>query len=236
MRVIPIKTTIFSREQPIISFITNHISSVQEQTVLVITSKIVALAEGRVYPLTTKEEKDALIQQESDVAVRTPWSWLTKKNGQIYNNAGIDESNVGDGYCVLLPNDSFLSARHIWQQLRMHYRIDQLGIIITDSRTPMLRQGSVGVALGFAGFEGLQDYRTTPDLFGRPFRYARANHVDSLAAAAVFMMGEGDECQPLALITDAPVVYTERDVSAQDVYMSLDDDMYAPFIQTLLSR
>ncbi len=104
-------------------------------------------------------------------------------------NAGIDESNAQDKY-ILLPKHPYHSAFILWEQLKTHYQIENLGVIITDSHTPAFRNGTVGFSLGHAGFEAIADYRGKVDIFGRGFHYAHANVVDALAASAVHVMGE----------------------------------------------
>lgn len=233
MQVIPIKTTIVTPGTELMSFITSHIGTLTEQSILVITSKIVAIAEGRIRPCTTKEDRMALIKAESDMAIETPWTWLTVKDGQVYASAGIDESNVGEGNCVLLPEDSYESARVIREALKAHYGVTDLGVLITDSRVLPLRQGAVGIALGYAGFEGIKDYRGQHDLYKRPFKVSRANIADSLATTAVLCMGEGSECQPLAVITEAPVTFTDRAIQKEELQIPVEDDMYLPFFKDL---
>jgi dihydrofolate synthase / folylpolyglutamate synthase len=110
-------------------------------------------------------------------------------HGMPMANAGIDESN-GDGKCILLPKDSYETAYTLWDQLRKKYTLKNLGIIITDSRTIPFRNGTTGVSLGHMGFEGIRDYRTKLDIFGRSFHYARTNVPDALGTAAVHLMGE----------------------------------------------
>lgn len=233
MRVQPIQTNIVTPDTDLFACITSHIGTLAEQSVLVITSKIVAIAEGRIRPCTTKEDRVALIKAESDMAIETPWTWLTVKGGQVYASAGIDESNVGEGHCVLLPEDSYESARVIREALKAHYGVIDLGVLITDSRVLPLRQGAVGIALGYAGFEGIRDYRGEKDLYKRPFKVSRANIADSLATTAVLCMGEGSECQPLAVITEAPVTYTDRAIQKVELQIPLEDDMYLPFFKDL---
>lgn len=103
-------------------------------------------------------------------------------------SAGIDESNA-NGKLVLLPKDSFKTARFLRDKLRQKYGVRHLGVLITDSRTTPLRAGVTGVALGYAGFRGVKDYRGTPDIFGRKFKFSRTDVADSLATAAVFAIG-----------------------------------------------
>ena len=98
-------------------------------------------------------------------------------------------------------------------------------MVITDSRSLPLRLGITGLALGYAGFQGLKDYRGTLDIFYRPFKFSRVNIADSLATAAILCMGEGSERQPLALIKDAPVKFVDQ-VSADELKVDLKDDRY----------
>jgi F420-0:gamma-glutamyl ligase len=84
--------------------------------------------------------------------------------------------------------------------------------------------------LGYAGLRGLKDYRKTPDIFGRLFHFSRVDAVDSLATAAVLCMGEGRERQPLAVISGAPVEYTER-VVKNELRIDIREDMYGPLFR-----
>jgi Uncharacterized conserved protein len=112
-----------------------------------------------------------------------------------------------------------------------HYGIKTLGVLITDSRTVPLRSGTTGISLGYAGFEGLRDYRGLPDIYDRPFKVSQTNVADGLAAAAVFIMGEGSERQPLATVTDARVVFTDRAIKKEEIQIPLEDDLYLPFFK-----
>jgi len=145
-------------------------------------------------------------------------------------NAGVDESNA-NCKIILLPKNANYSARVLRQRLLKHFHLKNLGIIITDSRTLPLRSGITGVALGYSGFRGRKDYRKTKDLFGRPFHFSQTNVADSLAAAAVLVMGEGNECQPLALIENAPLQFCNRNYQA-DLAVSIKNDMYRPLFLT----
>jgi coenzyme F420-0:L-glutamate ligase / coenzyme F420-1:gamma-L-glutamate ligase len=75
-----------------------------------------------------------------------------------------------------------------------------IGVIITDSFGRAWRKGSQGVALGASGVPAFVDLRGAPDLHGRTLRVSEIAPADSLAAAAVLMMGEAAEATPLVLI------------------------------------
>ena len=193
-----------------------------------VTSKIVALSEGRV---ADGKDKEKLIRQESTHALKTKRVWLTIKDGMLIANAGIDDSN-GNGKLVLLPKDSFKSANKIRSSLLQNYKIRKLGVIISDSVVMPLRAGVVGIALGYAGFKGVRDYRGKKDLFGRKFKFSQTNVADSLATAAALVMGEGAECKPLAVISDAPVIFSIT-TDKKEIQIPTKDDMYKPLLSVL---
>jgi len=230
----PIKTSIFKEGDNLHNFIVRHISRLHENSVFVVTSKIVALSEGRTADFTNEKQKEKLIRQESDFAIKTKYCWLTIKDGVVMASAGIDESNA-NGKLILLPKDSYKSASSIRKFLQKKYKVKNLGVLITDSRTIPLRAGIVGMALGYAGFKGTKDYRGKSDIFKRKFHFSRIDIADSLAASAVLAMGEGAEQQPLAVITGAPIEFCDK-VSRKDLQIDLAEDMYRPLFSKLQKK
>ena len=229
MNITPITTKVFAENEDLFAFVLRHIKRIPERSVIVITSKIVALSEGRTAKLGTEKEKEALIRSESEFALETEYVWLTIKDGMLVANAGVDESNA-DGKIVLLPKDSYKAASVMRTKLMKHYGVKELGVLITDSRLLPLRAGVVGVALGYAGFKGIRDYRGTPDIFGRKLTMTRTDVADALATAAVLPMGEGKECRPLALITGAEIEFTER-VNRKELLIPIEEDVYGPMFR-----
>lgn len=229
MLVRAVKTRIFKEGEDLAAFITHAVPKLKERSILVVTSKIVALAEGRTAEVKDAHTREELIKKESEFVMRTKYTWLTIKDGTVMASAGIDESNA-NGKLILLPRDSFKSAQKLRKALQKHYNVKKLGIVITDSRLLPLRRGIVGVAFGYAGFKGLRDYRGTPDIFGRKLQLALTDIADSLATAAVMLMGEGNEQQPLAVIEDAPVEFAER-VNVKELRMPIEDDVYGPLFR-----
>ncbi len=234
MIVTPIKTGVFKEHEDLLSFIVKHVGALENNAVLVVTSKIVALSEGRIVTARDEATKEKWIRSESEKAVKTKYVWLTLKDGMMMANAGIDESNA-DGKLILLPQNGFASAATLHAQLTEHFKIENLGILITDSHTAPLRSGVTGVALGYAGFHGLRDYRGKDDIFGRKFAFSQTNVADGLAAAAVLVMGEGSEQTPLALITDAPVVFSKK-TDPKELFIDPEDDMYGPLFTHLRGK
>jgi F420-0:gamma-glutamyl ligase len=112
-----------------------------------------------------------------------------------------------------------------------------VGVIITDSTTAPLRCGVTGVALAHSGFLALNDYIGRKDVFGRPLRITKVNVAEALAAAAVLVMGEGNELTPLAVLADLPfVTFQGRNPTPAEVavlHIKPEDDLYAPLLQAV---
>jgi putative folate metabolism gamma-glutamate ligase len=237
MYIESIKTCRVHTFQDLNRFVDAHLPPISEESVVVVTSKVVSICEGRTVPkhAITKEK---LIQQEADIIIaNTKLSnkriVLTLKNNLLIPSAGIDESNGNDAY-VLYPKDCFASAKQLWSFLRTKHRVQKLGILITDSHTTPLRKGVTGIALAWWGFDPLFSYIGKPDLYGHPLRVTCINVVDALAASAAFLMGEGNECTPLAMIENAPYMAFNENLHAyHEVCIAPEKDLYQPLLKSL---
>ena len=137
MQIKTFKTSIFKENEDLIKFILKYIKKVPNNSIIVITSKVVALSEGRTRVIKNQKEKIKLIKEESDFMLRTKYTWLTLKDDMVMASAGIDESNA-DGKVILLPKDSFKSALSIRKALKKKLGKRKLGqykhvIELTDS-------------------------------------------------------------------------------------------------------
>src|SRR3989338_9019126 len=128
MIIKPIKTRVFQEGEDLFSFITDYFKKIRERSVLVVTSKIVALAEKRTAIAENVQTKEKLIRSESEFAIPTKLVWLTIKDGMVMASAGIDESNA-NGRFILLPKDSFKRARFLRKKLQKKYNLKQLGVL-----------------------------------------------------------------------------------------------------------
>lgn len=194
--------------------------------VLVVTSKIVSKAEGRLVALddvavdaeaaelAVRTGKDprlaALVLSESVAVVRAvPGVLITRhRTGHVMANAGIDQSNLGpegEERALLLPRDPDASAERLAGRWR-----GTLAIVISDSFGRPWRQGVVNVAIGAAGLPALIDRRGEQDRNGRFLQVTQIALADMIASAAGLAMGEGAEGIPAALVRglawDAPHV------------------------------
>lgn len=194
----------------------------KRQDIVVVAQKIVSKAEGRIAPLdgvtpsARAEElaritgKDArqleLVLQESDDVLRAKKNVIVvgHRLGLVMANAGIDRSNVEQGSAgesvLLLPLDPDASAAKLRAALEAHFKVT-LGVVITDSIGRAWRLGTTGHAIGAAGVPSIIDQRGEPDMNGRLLEVTETAFADSVAAAAVLVMGEAAEGTPAALLS-----------------------------------
>lgn len=224
MIVQPIKTSVFKVNEDVFTFLQTSISTLSDRSVVCIASKIIALSQGRVCDGKTVD-KDVLIRREAQrVFPIAPGLALTYKDGHWCPNAGIDASNAFGQY-VLWPEQPMEVAETVCAWLRKTYSIKDVGVIITDSRVFPARHGVTAVALGYAGFRALKDYRDQQDLAGRPMEYTVVNIADALATVGSLVMGEGNECQPLAVIEEAPAEFLSEPI-VEELIMDPKEDLF----------
>lgn len=239
MITLPLKTEkITVNSSPLIEIVDAAVAEIPDSSILVITSKIVSICEGRVVKIGAKD-KQMLVREESDMYIPPEKSKydisLTITRNMLIPTAGIDESN-GNGYYILWPADPYVTAAAVRRHLAEKFGRANVGVLITDSKTTPMRLGTTGTALGYSGFSALNNYIGAPDLFGRELKVTKANVADGLAASAVLAMGEGNEQTPLCLISDIPFVRFDPGYptaqETEELHISLADDIYSPLIQS----
>ena len=229
MKLTAYRTNIFKENQDLPSFIFKHVAELKDGDILVVSSKLICLWLGLSVPYKSHKQKEELIVQESDAALKTQLAWLTIKGGMVMTNAGIDESNA-DGKLLLMPNDLYACAGYLRKALLAKYGIKKLGIIITDSMILPLRAGVIGAAAAYAGFKGVRDERGKKDIFGKKLEVTFVNLADALAAAAALNMGERNERRPLCRIEGAPVQFTAK-LNPAEISYPPEQDLYAPLFK-----
>ncbi len=177
----------------------------QEGDILVIASKVVAITQGRV----SKKDFHKLVEEEADQILGGGEVTLTLKNGIFIPWAGVDRSNTQAGTAVLWPEKPFEVAEKLQKELKKTFKLKKLGVLITDSFCAPLRKGVTGVALGYAGFKGVNDLRGKKDLYGNTLKVSQQAIADMIASAAHLVMGESKEQTPFAIISGAPVIFTK---------------------------
>lgn len=242
MNVISIKTHKIIPNENLFEILDKYLPKLPEKSVVAISSKVVGICEGRVVKIdpSIPNQKDELVKQEAEYYLSREYSqygfMLTINKNLLVGNAGIDESNA-NGYYSLWPKDPQKSVNEIRDYLVKKNNIKELGIVLTDSKLTPLRWGVTGCAITYTGFEPLNSYIGKPDLFGRPFNAEKSNIPDSLAAAAVAVMGEGAEQQPLATITNVPFVnFQDRNPTQEELdelKIKVEDDIYSSLLTSV---
>lgn len=215
MQIIPIKTRKIQPKDSLLEVFTEGLKKarvkLKDGDIVAVVSKVVALTEGRLVHIgSTKDSKKnlvKLIKQESDyiLNIKNGDFLLTIKNGILTPNAGIDQSNIPEGYAITWPHDSHSSAKKMRKHIQEKTRLKKIGVLIFDSCIMPLRNGVVGISLGYSGFQGVEDYRGKKDLFGKVLRVTQKNLADGLATAATIVTGEGLESTPFVIIRGASV-------------------------------
>lgn len=237
MKVTPIKThKITIEDTDLIKVLERYLPKLKEKSVIAVTSKIVAICEGRLIKIGLVN-KDKLIELESERYLpRNENKYhvsLTIARGHLVATAGIDESN-GDGYYILWPKNPQRTANLLRAYFKKKFRLSHLGVIITDSVTTPLRMGVTGIAISHSGFSSLNSYIGEPDIFGRKLEFTKVSVMNGLAAAAVVVTGEGKEQTPLAVVEDVPFIhFQDRNPTSKelaDLKIVLKDDLYASML------
>lgn len=191
----------------------------QSGDALVVASKIVAKAEGRLMTLASvlpSPEAEALaaetgkdprlvelILSESQRVSRKRKGVLVTQHrlGFVSANAGIDQSNIegGNEAALMLPLDPDASADRIRAALQGRIGVD-LAVVISDTHGRAFRVGNVGVAIGVSGLPAVQDLRGSRDLYGRALEVTQVAYADLVASAAHLLCGEADQGLPVVLV------------------------------------
>jgi coenzyme F420-0:L-glutamate ligase/coenzyme F420-1:gamma-L-glutamate ligase len=215
----------------------------QNGDALVVTSKIVSKAEGRLVDLRAVQPSDEALRlasvtgkdprmvelalrESAEVSRSAPNVLVTRHRlGFVSANAGIDQSNVdgSDEHALLLPLDPDESARKLRERLR-ELTGAEVGVVISDSHGRPFRLGNVGVAVGVAGMPALVDLRGQPDMFGRILRISIQGYADMVASAAGLLSGEGREGLPVVLVRG--LEFPAVDGRAADLYRPPSEDLY----------
>ena len=220
----------------------------QDGDVLVVAQKVVSKAEGRMVELSRVEPSPSalslaeklgkdprhleVILRESRRVVRMEARRdergdagvliVETHQGLVCANAGVDSSNVPQGWVSLLPADPDASAERLLEELGRATG-KRLAVIISDTFGRPWREGLTNVAIGAAGFKPLRDYRGGVDRQGNPLAATVIATADEMAAAAELVMGKTSGC-PAAMIRNFP--WTPGPGKAADLIRPKEKDLF----------
>ena len=216
MQIIPIPIEKEITEDDDLSELILTSGDILDGDVLVIAQKIISKQEGRMVELSTvnpsllaqgissQYNKDPalveLILSESKRIVRLKNGLIIVEtnSGFICANAGIDESNVVDGFVTLLPMDSDKSAEIIRTNI-LNKTGKNVAVIISDTFGRPFRMGQTNCAIGISGLNPILDYAGTLDSFKRILRITAIAVADELSSATELVMGKTKKC-PVAIV------------------------------------
>jgi len=215
-------------------------SEINDGDILVFSQKIVSKNEGRILSLSSVNPsllangiassygKDPrlieLILSESERIVRMENGIIIvkTKHGFVCANAGIDESNVQDGYATLLPKDPDKSASLLKERIEQKTG-KNISVIISDTFGRPFRLGQTDVAIGIAGLEPILDYNGKPDTFGKIMRVTAIAVADEICSASELVMGKVEKC-PIAIVRNYS--YNFSNAKIQKLLRSEHDDLF----------
>ncbi|UFQ16031.1 MULTISPECIES: coenzyme F420-0:L-glutamate ligase [Streptomyces] len=194
--------------------------------VLIVTSKIVSKAEGRI---VRADDREAAIDAETVrvVARRGALRIVENRQGLVMAAAGVDASNTPSGTVLLLPEDPDASARAVRDGVRDALGVE-VGVIVTDTFGRPWRAGLTDVAIGAAGVRVLDDLRGGVDAYGNPLSATVVATGDELAAAGDLVKGKAAGL-PVAVVRGLGHVVaggSGSDSGARALVREARDDMF----------
>ncbi len=215
-------------------------SEINDGDILVFSQKIISKNEGRVMGLSSVSTsllasgiadsygKDPrlveLILSESKRIVRMENGIIIveTKHGFICANAGVDDSNVKDGYVTLLPNDPDKSAESLKNKIKEKTG-KHIAVLISDTFGRPFRLGQTNVAIGIAGIEPILDYKGRTDIFGKILEVTAIAIADELCAASELVMGKVKNC-PVAIIRNYKFDFSDTNI--KKIIRSESEDLF----------
>jgi coenzyme F420-0:L-glutamate ligase / coenzyme F420-1:gamma-L-glutamate ligase len=212
----------------------------RDRDIVIIASTIIAKAEGekfRLEDITAGEKaleiaarngKDsrfiqAVLARSREVLVETPFMLVTTLAGHTCVNAGVDESNVENGFLLYSPKDPDSSASSIGKELEK-ISGKKLSVIITDTNGRAFKTGQTGVAIGIYKIKPIKRWIGEKDLFEKTLEITEEAIVDELAGAANLLMGEGAGGIPAVVIRGLDY-YCEDNTFIKEIYRPEEKDV-----------
>jgi coenzyme F420-0:L-glutamate ligase len=230
MILIPVETPIIKPGDDLIKILSTSIRArgmkLEDGDILAISSKVVALAQGRIVRYDTVKPSrrarilgrkyslepgfvEIILREADEVYGGVYRAILTLKNKILVPSAGADLSNAPEGYAILWPENPRAAAEKIREGVEREFQA-KIGVIIVDSYCIPLRAGTIGIALAVAGFKPVIDERGRRDLFGKELKITRRALADDLASAAHVLMGETDRRIPAVIIRGSGVEIEDK--------------------------
>ena len=226
----------------IIELITSSSSKpqIKDDDILVFTQKIISKQEGNLINLSiitpsllavgiaSAYDKDprvveVILSQSKQIVRMNDGVLITETTqGFICANAGVDESNVKNGYVTLLPKNADATAKKLKDQVFQKIGKD-VAVLISDTFGRPFREGQTNCAIGIAGISAITDYVGTKDTFGKTLHVSAIAVADEICSAAELVMGKALNT-PIAIVRNYK--YHSSDSLAKDMIRSKSTDLF----------
>lgn len=226
----------------IIELITSSSSKpeIKNDDILVFTQKIISKQEGNLINLSTitpsllavgiasAYDKDSrvvevILSQSKQIVRMNNGVIITEtKQGFICANAGVDESNVKNGYVTLLPKNADATAKKLKDQVFQKMGKD-VAVLISDTFGRPFREGQTNCAIGIAGISAITDYVGTKDTFGKTLHVSAIAVADEICSAAELVMGKALDT-PIAIVRNYK--YRRSDNLTKDMIRPKPTDLF----------
>jgi coenzyme F420-0:L-glutamate ligase/coenzyme F420-1:gamma-L-glutamate ligase len=194
---------------------------------LVVTQKVVSKAEDRLVELDPADAtaRRRLVESESVRVLRRRGELIISetRQGFVCANAGVDLSNVDEGWAALLPVEPDRSAKRIRDGLRARAGVE-VAVVVSDTFGRAWRHGLTDVAIGVSGLAAVVDLRGDRDAQGRELQVTEVAIADEVAAAAELVMGKAAGV-PAAIVRGLDPSW-RREGSARELVRSPADDLF----------
>ena len=202
---------------------------IQDGDILIITQKIISKQEGsivnlsqvmpsllatgiaseykkdpRIVQLILDQSKRIIRMNDGVIIVETP-------HGFVCANAGVDESNVKDGYVTILPKNADESAKKLQQEIQKKTG-KNVAVIISDTFGRPFREGQTNCAIGISGISSITDYVGTKDTFGKILHVTAIAIADEICSAAELVMGKALQT-PIAIVRNYKISNSKGSVN-----------------------
>ena len=252
MQLIPVPSPILKQGDDLCTLLMH--AGLQSGDIVVISSKALATVEGGMVALAkmqpsseavqwskrcggTPEFRQAVLDEvkrlNGKILAGCPQAMLTelKPEGMpsgtiLVANAGLDESNAPEGYCIGWPADAVKSVKQLRRELENLLKTKKtkrtkknssssfssssssVALIISDSSCRPRRIGVIAIALVVSGLDPVQSSIGKSDLFGKKLRMTQEAVADQLATAANMLMGNAAQSIPAVIIRDHGISLT----------------------------
>jgi len=213
---------------------------IKDNDILIVTQKIISKQEGRTVQLSTIKPsllatgigseygKDSRVVQkihdESKRIVRLNNGVIISETiqGFVCANAGVDESNVKQGYVTLLPKDANTSAQKLREGIRKKTG-KNVAVIISDTFGRPFRIGQTNCAIGVSGISAISNYVGTKDTFGRTLHVTEIAIVDEICSASELVMGKSLNT-PIAILRNYK--FSDSNSNTEDLIRPRSEDLF----------